>query len=72
MRFLSRDDDPGRPGSGLLERPGFQKLVAFVCSGSAGAVFCLPLPLPRDDSHVGGWPQHRRGADRSRRRRVDR
>ena len=35
------DDDLGRSGSGLVERPGFQKLVASVCSGSAGAVFCI-------------------------------
>ena len=35
------DDDLGRSGSGLVERPGFQKLVAAVCSGFAGAVFCL-------------------------------
>jgi DNA invertase Pin-like site-specific DNA recombinase len=31
------DDDLGRSGSGLVERPGFQKLVACVCSGSIGA-----------------------------------
>lgn len=35
------DDDLGRSGSGLGERPGFQKLVASVCSGSTGAVFCI-------------------------------
>src|SRR5712672_1270768 len=35
------DDALGRSGSGLVERPGFQKLVASVCSGSAGAVFCI-------------------------------
>lgn len=35
------DDDLGRSGSGLVERPGFQKLVAQVCSGSIGAVFCI-------------------------------
>jgi DNA invertase Pin-like site-specific DNA recombinase len=35
------DDDLGRSGSGLIERPGFQKLVASVCSGSVGAVFCI-------------------------------
>jgi DNA invertase Pin-like site-specific DNA recombinase len=35
------DDDLGRSGSGLVERPGFQKLVASVCSGSIGAVFCV-------------------------------
>jgi len=35
------DDDLGRSGSGLVERPGFQKLVASVCTGSVGAVFCI-------------------------------
>ncbi len=35
------DDDLGRSGSGLTERPGFQKLVAAVCAGSVGAVFCI-------------------------------
>jgi DNA invertase Pin-like site-specific DNA recombinase len=35
------DDDLGRSGSGVVERPGFQKLVTSVCSGSIGAVFCL-------------------------------
>lgn len=35
------DDDLGRSGSGLVERPGFQKLVASVCSGAVGAVFCI-------------------------------
>jgi DNA invertase Pin-like site-specific DNA recombinase len=35
------DDDLGRSGSGVMERPGFQKLVAAVCAGSVGAVYCL-------------------------------
>jgi DNA invertase Pin-like site-specific DNA recombinase len=35
------DDDLGRSGSGAMERPGFQKLVASVCAGSVGAVFCI-------------------------------
>jgi DNA invertase Pin-like site-specific DNA recombinase len=35
------DDDLGRSGSGLTERPGFQKLVAAVCGGSIGSVFCI-------------------------------
>lgn len=35
------DDDLGRSGSGLVERPGFQKLVASVCAGSVGSVFCI-------------------------------
>ena len=35
------DDDLGRSGSGSVDRPGFQKLVAAVCSGEVGAVFCI-------------------------------
>ena len=35
------DDDLGRSGSGLVERPGFQRLVAEVCTGEIGAVFCI-------------------------------
>ena len=35
------DEDLGRSGSGLVERPGFQRLVAEVCSGEVGAVFCI-------------------------------
>jgi DNA invertase Pin-like site-specific DNA recombinase len=40
-RVETIDDDLGRSGSGLVERPGFQKLVAMVCSGSVGAVLCI-------------------------------
>ena len=35
------DEDLGRSGSGLIERPGFQRLVTEVCEGQVGAVFCL-------------------------------
>jgi DNA invertase Pin-like site-specific DNA recombinase len=35
------DEDLGVSGSGLSERPGFQRLVAEVCEGQVGAVFCL-------------------------------
>ena len=35
------DDDLGRSGSGLTERPGSQRLVAEVCSGEVGAIFCI-------------------------------
>lgn len=35
------DEDLGRSGSGLVERPGFEHLVAAVCSGEVGAVFCI-------------------------------
>lgn len=35
------DDDLGKSGSGVVVRPGFQKLVATVCSGAVGAIFCI-------------------------------
>jgi DNA invertase Pin-like site-specific DNA recombinase len=35
------DDDLGRSGSGNTERPGFERLVAMVCSGDIGAVYCI-------------------------------
>jgi DNA invertase Pin-like site-specific DNA recombinase len=35
------DEDLGRSGSGLTERPGFQRLVTEVCEGHIGAVLCL-------------------------------
>ena len=34
------DDDLGRTASGFVERPGFERLVAEVCTGEIGAVFC--------------------------------
>jgi DNA invertase Pin-like site-specific DNA recombinase len=37
------DDDLGRSGSGLVERPGFQRLVALVCGGEVGAVFSIEV-----------------------------
>ena len=41
QRIIVIDEDLGRSGSGLVERPGFQRLVAHVCSGDVGAVFCI-------------------------------
>jgi len=35
------DDDLGRSGFGQVERPGFERLVALVCSGDVGAVYCI-------------------------------
>lgn len=35
------DEDQGKTGSGLVERPGFATLLAAVCSGEVGAVFAL-------------------------------
>src|SRR5437588_13125053 len=41
QRIVVVDEDLGRTGSGLVDRPGFQRLVAEVCSGEVGAVFCI-------------------------------
>lgn len=38
---ITIDLDLGRSGSGLVERPGFERLVASVCTGTVGAVFCI-------------------------------
>ena len=35
------DEDLGRSGSGLVERPGFQRLVTAVLGGEIGAVFSI-------------------------------
>ncbi|AKF85850.1 hypothetical protein MFUL124B02_17680 [Myxococcus fulvus 124B02] len=35
------DDDLGRSASGTVARPGFESLVAQLCQGNVGAVFCL-------------------------------
>jgi DNA invertase Pin-like site-specific DNA recombinase len=35
------DDDLGRSGSGTMQRPGFERLVAMVCSSEVGAVYCI-------------------------------
>jgi DNA invertase Pin-like site-specific DNA recombinase len=35
------DEDLGRSASGLVARPGFEALVAQLCQGIVGAVFCL-------------------------------
>src|SRR5580700_6957518 len=35
------DDDLGRSASGTVTRPGFERLVASLCAGEVGAVFCF-------------------------------
>lgn len=35
------DDDLGRSASGMVARPGFERLVAWLCAGDVGAVFCF-------------------------------
>lgn len=40
-RVVVIDDDQGKTGSGLVDRPGFATLLSAVCSGEVGAVFAL-------------------------------
>src|SRR5512144_242080 len=35
------DDDLGRSASGMAARPGFERLVAWLCAGEVGAVLCF-------------------------------
>src|SRR6202140_2642006 len=35
------DDDLGRSASGMVARPGFDRLVAWLCAGAVGAVLCF-------------------------------
>jgi excisionase family DNA binding protein len=35
------DDDLGRSAAGATARPGFERLVAWLCAGEVGAVLCL-------------------------------
>ncbi len=37
------DDDLGISASGCAERPGFERLIAALCTGGVGAVFCLEV-----------------------------
>jgi len=50
QRVETIDDDLGVSGSGFAERPGFQRLITIVCSGTAGAVLALEASrLARND-----------------------
>ncbi len=35
------DDDLGLSASGTVVRPGFERLVAWLCAGDVGAVLCF-------------------------------
>ncbi len=35
------DDDLGRSASGMVARPGFERLVSWLCAGEVGAVLCM-------------------------------
>jgi DNA invertase Pin-like site-specific DNA recombinase len=35
------DDDLGRSASAMVARPGFERLVAWLCAGEVGGVLCF-------------------------------
>ena len=41
QRIVMVDDDLGRSGTGLVDRPGFSHLLTSVCAGEVGAVLAL-------------------------------
>ena len=50
------DDDLGRSGSGSVERPGFERLVAWLCAGEVGAVLCFGRRGMKPRSRNGVMP----------------
>jgi hypothetical protein len=38
------DEDLGRSASGMVARPGFERLVEWLCAGEVGAVLCFATP----------------------------
>jgi len=50
QRVIVIDEDLGRSGTGSVERPGFGRLLAAVCSGKVGGVLALePSRLARNN-----------------------
>jgi len=50
-RVVVIDEDQGKTGSGLVERPGFQSLLAAVCGNRVGAVFALEASRLARNNH---------------------
>jgi DNA invertase Pin-like site-specific DNA recombinase len=49
FRDIEVIDDLGRSASGMMARPGFERLVAWLCAGEVGAVLCFDASrLARD------------------------
>jgi DNA invertase Pin-like site-specific DNA recombinase len=49
------DDDLGRSASGMVERPGFERLVAWLCAGEVGAVLCFDASRLAAPTTVSCW-----------------
>ena len=41
FRDIEVIDDMGRSASGMVARPGFERLIASLCAGEVGAVLCI-------------------------------
>ena len=59
------DDDLGRSASGMVARPGFERLVAWLCAGKVGAVLCFDAACNRAAHHVRRARGERRHPDPS-------
>jgi Resolvase, N terminal domain len=60
------DEDLGRSGSGVQERPGFGRLLAAVCQGLAGAVVALETSRLARNNRDSGKPHLGKRTDSSR------
>src|SRR5215471_5317459 len=47
------DDDLGKSASGSVARPGFDRLVAWLCAGKVGAVVCFDASRLARNGRVG-------------------
>lgn len=58
-------DDPGISASGCAGHPGFERLIAALCTGGVGAVFCLDSRPARPSRACFAYPcQAGNGRDR--------
>ncbi len=75
--ILVIDDDLGISASGTSARPGFESLVAQICEGVVGGVFCLGSVAARTQrtrlapSARALWARRRTGVRRGRRLRSE-
>jgi hypothetical protein len=53
------DDDLGRSASGMVARPGFDRLVAALCAGEIGAVLSLRIQADVDRRRQGAIKRRR-------------
>lgn len=52
QRVVVVDEDLGRSGTGSVERPGFGRLLAAVCSGKVGAVLAFDFSFGQEQPRL--------------------